>query len=111
MALNPKSRAGASSRDLRGRIHISHNSLFFLSSSVVQDGEYVCHPWYRRRVRALSAAILLGARLHGGSSTARREESPKGPDTEALGLPSGWAGWREWLWEASPQCGVWSRRS
>lgn len=39
VTLNPKSRAVVSSRDLRGCLHITHNSLSFLSPPVVQDGE------------------------------------------------------------------------
>lgn len=40
-SLNPKSRAGASSRDLRGRLQITHNSSSFLSTPAFQDGESV----------------------------------------------------------------------
>lgn len=39
VALNLKSRAGSSLRDLRSRIHISHNSLSFLLPPASQDGE------------------------------------------------------------------------
>ena len=39
VTLNPKSRALSSSRDLQTSIHISHNSLSFLSPLVAQDGE------------------------------------------------------------------------
>lgn len=113
MALNPKSRAGASSRDLRGRIHISHNSLSFLSCPAAQDGECVCGPRFWRRGRVLSAAIVLTEGPHGGPFTARREESPQGSGTEALGrgiYASRVGPVEEDPRSAAPQCGAWSRR-
>lgn len=44
-SLNPKSRAGASSRDLRGRLQITHNTPSFLSTPAFQDGEFGFCSW------------------------------------------------------------------
>lgn len=83
VALNPKSRTGFSSRDLRGRIHITHNSLSFLSPPTVQDGECRwCQPCWLSDPGSIrchpSRGVIAQGSLHGPAREEPSGASPRG---------------------------------
>lgn len=94
VALNPKSREGACSRDICGHLLIPHNSLFFLSPAAEQDGECLWAPALSASIRrpspvsgVLRRPCLLGVpRGKGATATDSQAMTPL-PDGTGFSLP------------------------